>query len=182
MQYSCIEDESSDTGNFDLLIDYKINDFKDFHDICKQLCDFRQQSRGINQKFNELNKSIGLCDKDLETFKGLREIYDSNEEWLKKVDELTELYKQISDYEEKKKELATIEEQKAITDTITGEFKIQTSQAGVCVLCYENPIEVFLDPCGHVCCGVCWSKSDRGSRTPCPCCRTPVTKKKMYLI
>lgn len=185
MQYASIEDETTtDNGNFEMLIEYRTEDFKDFSGICKDLCDFRQQVRVINRKHQDLNMSVGICEKDVATLEEIKMFLRGEEhaEWSKKVDELIEMYKKVSEFEDKKKELQTLEEQKAISDTITSEFKIQPNQAGTCVLCYEKQIEVFLDPCGHVCCAECWKKADRGARTPCPCCRTTVTKKKMYLI
>ena len=181
MQFASFgDDENQETGNFDELINYKLDDYKDFNDICKQLCDFRIQTRGIHKTHRELSGFMETCDRDIETMKRLRSNFPTNEDWTKKVDELVELYQTVSDYYEKKKELQNVQEQMEITTKIRDEFKIQINQSGVCALCCENPIGLFLDPCGHVCCTVCWSKMD--GRSTCPCCRTRVTSRKMYLI
>jgi hypothetical protein len=42
-----------------------------------------------------------------------------------------------------------------------------------CFICTERLIDLFIDPCGHVVCAVCWERS--GARTTkCPGCRTQV--------
>jgi Zinc finger, C3HC4 type (RING finger) len=42
-----------------------------------------------------------------------------------------------------------------------------------CFICTERLVDLFIDPCGHVVCAVCWERS--GARTTkCPGCRTQV--------
>ena len=41
-----------------------------------------------------------------------------------------------------------------------------------CFICTERLIDLFIDPCGHVVCSVCWERS--GARPKCPGCRTQV--------
>jgi hypothetical protein len=49
----------------------------------------------------------------------------------------------------------------------------------MCFLCLERPVDVFIDPCGHVICKTC---SDRSALNMCPYCRAQVRQyKKMYL-
>jgi len=49
----------------------------------------------------------------------------------------------------------------------------------MCFVCLERPVNVFLDPCGHVICQTC---SDRISIRVCPFCRSPVRQcQKMFL-
>ncbi len=46
-----------------------------------------------------------------------------------------------------------------------------------CFVCMERPIDLFLDPCGHVICERCWSRTPRreGFSVPdCPGCRSRV--------
>jgi len=45
--------------------------------------------------------------------------------------------------------------------------------AFTCFICTERPIDLFVDPCGHVVCAACWARSGARTRT-CPGCRTPV--------
>ena len=49
----------------------------------------------------------------------------------------------------------------------------------MCFLCLERPIDIFMDPCGHVMCKPC---SERSNLLVCPYCRTSVRSfKKMFL-
>jgi len=49
----------------------------------------------------------------------------------------------------------------------------------MCFLCLERPVNVFIDPCGHVICDEC---SKRSALNMCPYCRGQVNLfKKMYL-
>jgi hypothetical protein len=41
-----------------------------------------------------------------------------------------------------------------------------------CFICTERLIDLFIDPCGHVVCSICWERS--GARPKCPGCRTQV--------
>jgi hypothetical protein len=49
----------------------------------------------------------------------------------------------------------------------------------MCFLCLERPIDMFIDPCGHVLCKPC---SERSNLLVCPYCRASVRQyKKMFL-
>lgn len=49
----------------------------------------------------------------------------------------------------------------------------------MCFLCLERPIDIFMDPCGHVMCKPC---SERSNLLVCPYCRSSVRGfKKMFL-
>jgi hypothetical protein len=39
----------------------------------------------------------------------------------------------------------------------------------ICFVCMERPVDLFLDPCGHVMCGACWSRTL--NKRECPGCR-----------
>jgi hypothetical protein len=49
----------------------------------------------------------------------------------------------------------------------------------MCFVCLERPVDTFIDPCGHV---VCQSCSSRSSLHVCPFCRGSVRQfRTMYL-
>jgi hypothetical protein len=39
----------------------------------------------------------------------------------------------------------------------------------ICFVCMERPVDLFLDPCGHVMCGSCWVRTL--NKRECPGCR-----------
>ena len=50
-----------------------------------------------------------------------------------------------------------------------------------CFVCLERPIDLFLDPCGHVMCGACWSRTT--NKRECPGCRGRVLEpKKIFTL
>jgi hypothetical protein len=51
----------------------------------------------------------------------------------------------------------------------------------ICFVCMERPIDLFLDPCGHVMCERCWARTS--NKTQCPGCRAPdVIPKKIFTL
>jgi hypothetical protein len=51
-----------------------------------------------------------------------------------------------------------------------------------CFICTERLVDLFIDPCGHVVCSPCWSRSNSRS-TICPGCRTQVSQvKKIFTM
>mgnify|MGYP003352962766 CR=1 FL=1 len=107
-----------------------------------------------------------------------------DKDWQTRVRALKDEYIKRVQYEKESQELETLEGQLGATDKITREFKVQVRQEFTCMLCYESDVKLFLDPCGHMTCTACWSKV--APITPetkkCPCCRTEVKAKKIYLV
>lgn len=51
----------------------------------------------------------------------------------------------------------------------------------VCALCMDRLVDVFLDPCGHMVCELCWVRTK--NKTACPGCRSPhPTAKKIFTL
>lgn len=51
----------------------------------------------------------------------------------------------------------------------------------ICFVCMERPIDLFLDPCGHVMCERCWARTS--NRSQCPGCRAGnVLPKKIFTL
>ena len=113
----------------------------------------------------------------------LCEYLKDDQTWNEKVADLKAYYVEKSNYDEMKSELARLEEQKNHIETITSEFKIQNNQGGLCSICSERSISVFLDPCGHVSCQQCMDSLPVTRRErACPFCRGTFTTKKIYSI
>ena len=50
-----------------------------------------------------------------------------------------------------------------------------------CFVCMEHPIDLFLDPCGHVMCTACWTRTN--NKRECPGCRTGlVSARKIFTL
>jgi len=50
-----------------------------------------------------------------------------------------------------------------------------------CFVCMERPIDLFLDPCGHVMCTPCWTRTT--NKRECPGCRTVLgAAKKIFTL
>jgi len=177
--YALIDQEDQNDSNFEALIDYKVKDFKEFSEMAEKLSEFRKQVKGINYKYNVANARVQNFQVDLQKIDEMWKFHHDNPEWTDKVMDLKNLYLKLVNYEEESRELHQLDEQKSLTELIMNEFKVQVNEHGMCMLCSEKPIGVFLDPCGHVCCQECW---DRARRSTCPCCRAQVTSKKMFLI
>lgn len=45
-----------------------------------------------------------------------------------------------------------------------------------CFVCMERLVDLFIDPCGHVICEPCWSRTQ--NKTTCPGCRTRIADTK----
>lgn len=182
--YSFIDETGNDSqSNFDTLIEYKVKDFKDFTPLVEQLSTFRKQVRGIHHTYNETYALVKNFQADLQKIDDVYKFFLDDEEWRDKVMDLKNMYIKLANYDEIKKTLDTLDEQKSLTELISNEFKIQLNEFGLCPICTENRVSLFLDPCGHVSCDLCWEKTRRQSRQTCPCCRTTVNStKKMFLI
>lgn len=179
--YSYIDtSDEADGGNFDQIYDlnHKFEDFKEFSGMIKDLTDFRRQAREVTFRYNMASATMNGLNAELLTIDTIKS-YLPDQGWSEKVDELKKEYMGLSKFDEKNEELKQLKEQKEKIATIATEFKVEVSQSGLCCLCYEKPIGVFLDPCGHVCCDECF-KNIRG--IVCPCCRSNFTKKKIYLL
>lgn len=51
----------------------------------------------------------------------------------------------------------------------------------ICFVCMERPIDLFLDPCGHVMCSCCWTRTT--NKLECPGCRGRVHEpKKIFTL
>lgn len=180
--YSYIDtsEEVTGGGNFDQSYDfeYNIEHFKEFSGIVKDLTDFRRQAREVTARYNMASVTMSGLEAQLTNIDTIKN-YLLDTEWSEKVTELKKEYMTLSKYEEKSEELKQLNEQKEKITTISTEFKVEVSQSGMCCLCYEKPISVFLDPCGHVCCEDCFNKLTGIS---CPCCRRNFCKKKIYTL
>lgn len=52
-----------------------------------------------------------------------------------------------------------------------------------CFICTERLVDLFIDPCGHVVCSVCWARSGARFGDKCPGCRTQVSQvKKIFTM
>ena len=182
--YSYIDDRPKDeTENFDELIEYRTEDFKEFSDIVKELTAFRKQAKNIRGAFNLKYDEVKSLEMQLTNLDTLYEYLTDDQTWKEKVADLKAYYVEKSNYDEMKAELIRLEEQKNHIETITSEFKIQNNQGGMCSICSERSIAIFLDPCGHVSCEECMGNMvpRRGERS-CPFCRGAFTTKKIYSI
>ena len=180
--YSYIDTSDDVTGgdNFNDTYDfnYNIENFKEFSGMIKDLTDFRRQAREVTFRYNMASATMNGLNAELLNIDTIKS-YLPESEWSEKVAELKKEYIRLSKFDEKNEELKQLKDQKDKIATIATEFKVEVSQSGLCCLCYEKPIGVFLDPCGHVCCDECF-KNIRG--IVCPCCRSNFTKKKIYLL
>uniref|UniRef100_A0A1B6G7Y8 RING-type domain-containing protein n=1 Tax=Cuerna arida TaxID=1464854 RepID=A0A1B6G7Y8_9HEMI len=63
-------------------------------------------------------------------------------------------------------------------------FDTEVPDAVKCVICMDNPREVIMGPCGHVClCEDCMEKIAKSNPSPkCPVCQTPVKEFKHAYI
>jgi hypothetical protein len=177
------DDETPNESLFESLIEYNLVDFKDFTDIITRLMEFRKQLKEVKFTYTQTKKKVDDMCEDLQKIDAISEFYREDEEWVDEVRKLKAKYLQLSNYDQVRIDLSDLETQKDAMETISSEFSIKENQAGICPLCYENTIDMFLDPCGHVCCTACWTVSARSIRqNTCPCCRTPVAGKRMFLI
>lgn len=55
---------------------------------------------------------------------------------------------------------------------VLGDTNIENFNKFTCSICTENLIDIFVDPCGHVFCETCLSKTT--NKTHCPMCRTQI--------
>ena len=179
--YSYIDttEDIIERSNFDQPdFEYNIENFKEFSGMIKDLTEFRNQARDVTFKHNMMSTTVNAMRAELQNLDNIK-AYLIEAEWLDKVDELKKDYIRLSKYEEKSEELKKLKEQKEKVQTIATEFKVEVAQSAMCCLCYDRPISVFLDPCGHVCCEECF-KNIRG--IVCPCCRGNFVKKKIYSL
>lgn len=178
--YSYIDTSDEGGGNFEQPFDFEYNiaNFKEFSGIVKDLSDFRKQAREVTFRYNMVSATMTGLNAELLNIDTIKS-YLPETGWAEKVDELKKEYMRLIKYDEKSEELKQLKEQRDKITTIATEFKLETSQSGMCCLCYDKPISVFLDPCGHVCCDDCF-RNIRG--IVCPCCRGNFTKKKIYLL
>ena len=185
MQYSFIESIPSaegDIGNFDSLIEYRTEDFEEFQNLVKDLCEFRKKIRDINHTHKQKLKQVEQLHHDLAEIDSIHNYLDTDEVWKEKVIELKNYYLEKTKYDEVKAELAELEHQKDIMENIKSEFKIQTTQTSMCSICSERPVNVFLDPCGHVSCDQCINSLSGRRDSSCPFCRGAFTQKRVYLV
>ena len=185
MQYSFIDSvpTEDDIGNYDSIVEYRTEDFEDFQKLVKDLCEFRKKNRDINQTYKQKLKHVDQLQHDLTDIDGIGGYIENDEVWKEKVADLKRYYLENTKYDEVKAELAELEHQKEIMENIKSEFKIQTSQTGMCTICSERPVSVFLDPCGHVSCAECINSLTSSRREhSCPFCRGSFIQKRVYMV
>lgn len=100
--------------------------------------------------------------------------------YVKQLEELVEQFDKdegITEHAEKLKEKAKKMVALRKVFSLCAETDIMSNY--MCFLCLERPIDMFIDPCGHVICKTC---SERSNLLVCPYCRVSVRQyKKMFL-
>ena len=182
--YSYLDERPQDeTENYDSLIEYRADEFKEFSGLIKDLSTFRNQARAVKHSYATKASEVEDAFNNLNNIDSLVLYLHNDPVWKEKVTELKNYYLEKSEYDEMKAELARLEEQKCHVETITSEFKIQHNQVGMCSICSERPITVFLDPCGHVSCQQCMDSLPATRRErACPFCRGNFTTKKIFSV
>lgn len=66
---------------------------------------------------------------------------------------------------------AVIEEQRKVLEHTNAEQQVKYQ----CFVCMERPVDICLDPCGHVMCVPCWNRCPQTDRK-CPGCRAATKK------
>jgi hypothetical protein len=107
-----------------------------------------------------------LGNKDMLYVKQIEELVEQ----FDKDERITEFAEQLKEKTKKMMTLRRIFSLCAETDIMSNYM---------CFLCLERPVDIFIDPCGHVICKTC---SERSNLLVCPYCRASVRNyKKMFL-
>lgn len=177
-------DDEEDSGNFDLMLEFRPEDFKDFSEIARQLTDFRNQNKALTVRWREVSARVKSYENELAKMDEIMRYFPADEEWKSRVLGIKAEYVKRVNYAKEKDELETLKTQLDITQKISKEFKISMSRDFTCMICYENDVKLFLDACGHMCCNACWdaiaARPVRPDVKLCPYCRTETKSKKIY--
>merc|ERR1712187_596508 len=67
----------------------------------------------------------------------------------------------------------SLEEKQPMLSRPAPPLRFEVTSDNICTVCFGNPINVCLQPCGHV--AVCNACANRLQPPSCPICRTPIT-------
>jgi hypothetical protein len=181
MNYAFIDDVPVGEPTWDSLIEYRAEDFDEFKCLVKDLCEFRNQAQAIQHTYMKKVEHVKRTEVGLASLDALAGYLENDDTWKEKVKELKEYYTENIKYEELKAELKEIEKQKEHVETIKKEFKVQTGAIGICAICSDRPVSLFLDPCGHTSCQECLEHLTPRRDNCCPFCRGLFTQKRLFL-
>ena len=127
--------------------------------------EFTQSQVELVQKLGELNEKK----EEIDVFRMLLDNVSSD--GLK--DKLTELLEQ---YESEEGIDALIQQCGEVRGRVEAQKKVLSDTNAeryaqfTCFVCMDRPVDLFFDPCGHVICEGCWSRTQ--NKRDCPGCRT----------
>lgn len=140
----------------------------------------------LNQEIKKMNENIGKIDNFIKFLESLSSLDHENiKEIISNITKLATKLSNIESFKKAKKEYAT--ERRNILKYIYFLRKVnKMNVTNMCVVCMDEPVSHFLDPCGHTFCKTCLQKSlevdsfvnenENYINKNCPVCRKYVNK------
>ena len=140
----------------------------------------------LNEEIKKMNENIGKIDNFIKFLESLSSLDHENiKEIISNITKLATKLSNIESFKKAKKEYAT--ERRNILKYIYFLRKVnKMNVTNMCVVCMDEPVSHFLDPCGHTFCKTCLQKSlevdsfvnenENYINKNCPVCRKYVNK------
>ena len=135
----------------------------------KEYVETRNILRLKNIEFNKLLNDTTVMN-NVSTIIMSPELQDKMKEWI------TE-YKTEHNFEEMKNETYKLFGIVSAMERVLINTNAKRYNQFTCSICMERNVDTFLDPCGHLACEQCMSRS---GTLNCPMCRRAIQTKKMY--
>lgn len=159
------EDVCSETGFSENFLD-----FGKWSEFVNSIENFREEAAKIRAEHMIVQQNLNYTFEKLKILENSLEFCDT-EEWKTKINDAIHFFKSVNKIEETKQLFEELEEKREHIKNVQRTFKVDVPLNYKCFICFDNPINIFLSPCGHACCHACWQKVRNRN---CPACRTPV--------
>ena len=140
----------------------------------------KKEYASMKNQLSSLYAELGQKTRQLETLHKIQLNFDGSDDLKAKMADMIYSFENEQNIPAIKQNIAALAGEvqaveKVLTNTNAGEYaKFQ------CFVCMERYVELFLDPCGHMMCELCWFRTNSHN---CPGCRTSVKfPKKIFTL
>jgi len=161
------------TNNHDLIPEVELPE--EWENFRKTLFNFQMELFKTKKELSDLVAITNATATKLTTLRSMANMFNDSQELKGKLDDIItqfEIDNNVAGNSEKIAELkAVIYAQRKVLENTNAEQQVKYQ----CFVCMERPVDICLDPCGHVLCLGCWNRLPTHDRK-CPGCRTATRK------
>jgi hypothetical protein len=153
------------------------DDWKEFEEVLgAKKNEYISMKHGVAALYAEL----GLKTRQLETLQKLEAKLEGSDDLKAKMADMIYSFEKEQDIPAIKQNIAALSGKVQAVEKVLLNTNAVNYGKFQCFVCMERYVDLFLDPCGHMMCELCWMRTNSNN---CPGCRTVVkTPKKIFTL